>query len=442
MNTIDFFDSELSFEKVNAERLYDCRENCFMALYKDVDFAGAEQWLNELESNGFKTVQHNENNGNVFDLLERDGLHITALYTPCDSSLRVTAGENPVPPNAEAKCSGSSGTVFYGFENDHTYIDCGMCLLVQCPDNSFFVVDSGHYFQFNDNDRIHKFMRDRTPKGEKIVVSGWLITHAHSDHISKLMDFLKYNCDDVVIEGFYSNLMDPKYDVDGDWDDEEVLLSLKLFRQLDGLDIPKYKLHSGMRFTLRNLSFEVLCTHEDHFPSKVPDYNDSSCAVMMSVGGTKVFIPGDASALSSAVLEVRYGEMLRCDVVQVAHHGHGGLSKRAYEFLGARIAVFPITRIMFDEEYPKLEANRRLIEIAEKYFITSDGTVCIPFPLKTEDIKVLPDETFEDFAKIKNQWGYSYSGERIDELYEIYKKNGGDLNKEVLPVKKEGFSLR
>ena len=163
---------------------------------------------------------------------------------------------------------------------------------------------------------------------------------------------------------------------------------------------------------------------------------------MMSVGGTKVFIPGDASALSSAVLEARYGETLRCDVVQVAHHGHGGLSKRAYEFLGARIAVFPITRIMFDEEYPKLEANRRLIEIAEKYFITSDGTVCIPLPLKTEDIKVLPDETFEDFAKIKNQWGYSYSDERIDELYEIYKKNGGDLNKEVLPVKKEGFSLR
>ena len=141
MNTIDFFDSELSFEKVNAEKLYDCRENCFMALYRDVAFAGAEQWLNELESNGFKTVQHNENNGNVFDLLERDGLHITALYTPCDSSLRVTAGENPVPPNAEAKCSGSSGTVFYGFENDHTYIDCGMCLLVQCPDNSFFVVE-------------------------------------------------------------------------------------------------------------------------------------------------------------------------------------------------------------------------------------------------------------------------------------------------------------
>ena len=58
MNTIDFFDSELSFEKVNAEKLYDCRENCFMALYRDVAFAGAEQWLNELESKKEKNEEY------------------------------------------------------------------------------------------------------------------------------------------------------------------------------------------------------------------------------------------------------------------------------------------------------------------------------------------------------------------------------------------------
>ena len=71
---------------------------------------------------------------------------------------------------------------------------------------------------------------------------------------------------------------------------------------------------------------------------------------------------------------------------------------------------------MFDEEYPKQEANRRLIELAEKYYITSDGKVCIPLPLDIDRITTLPDETFEDFAKIKNQWGYTYSDERQQEL--------------------------
>ena len=141
-------------------------------------------------------------------------------------------------------------------------------------------------------------------------------------------------------------------------------------------------------------------------------------------------------------MEARYGENLKCDVVQVAHHGHFGLSKNAYELLSPKIAVFPITRIKFDEEYPRLEANRRLIELAEKYYITSDGTVCIPLPLDTERITTLPDETFEDFAKIKNQWGYTYTDERQQELFDIYLKNGGNLDKEVLPVQREGFSLR
>lgn len=439
---MSFFESKLAFRPCADEPIYDCRENCEMAIYRATNLDEIGVWLKNMTENGFAVKSKNEIGANKFTLLEKDGLHITAYYSPCDKTLRVTAGKNPVPKFAEPSCEGECKTVFYGFENDHTYIDCGMCLLIQCPDYSFFVVDSGHYFQFNDNDRIHKFMRQRTPKGRKIIVNGWLITHAHSDHISKLMDFLRYNCDDVEIEGFYSNLIDPKYDIDGEWDIEEVLLSEKLFRQLDALDIPQYKLHSGMHFSVRNLGFDVLCTHEDIFPEKMPDYNDSSCAVMVTVDGTRVFIPGDCSALSSKVLEARYGEELKCDVVQVAHHGHSGLTKRAYELIGARVAVFPITRIMFDEEYPRQEANRYLVETAEKYYITSDGTVCIPLPLDVDGITVLPDETFEDFAKIKNQWGYAYSDDRRQELYDIYLKNGGDLEKEVLPVQRDGFSLR
>lgn len=430
------------FREKSDEAIYDCRENCEMAVYRKADISETEKWLKKLTESDFKLISKTEIDGNIFTLLAKDSVTITAYYTPCDSTLRVTAGRNPIPGIGEPKCGGPGGTTFYAFENDHTYIDCGMCLMIQCPDYSFFVVDSGHYFQFNDNDRIHKFMRDRTPSGQKIVINGWFITHAHTDHISKLMDFLKYNCDDVIIEGFYSNLIDPKYGVGCDWSSEEIQLSEKLFKALDNFNAPKYKLHSGMRFTVRNLSFDVLYTHEDIYPKKADDYNDTSCALMLTVEGSKIFIPGDCSSLASEVIEARYNNSLKCDVVQVSHHGHIGLSAKLYELLGAKAAVFPITRIMFDEEYPKIEANRRLIEIAEKYYITSDGTVCIPIPFDITKITTLPDETFEDFAKIKNQWGYTYSEERQNELYKIFLSNGGNLDNEVLPTCKEGFSLR
>ncbi len=438
----NIFDKFRKFRDVADEPVYDCREGCYMNLYRNVNAAQYSEWIDMLVADGFETLQQTDNNGNLYTCL-KGKVTVNAFFTPCDGILRVAASMNKRVPNFEkTDCKGDCGTVFYGFENDHALIDCGMCLLVQCPDYSFFVVDSGHYQQMNDNDRICKFMRERTPKGQKVIVNGWLLTHAHSDHISKFMDFLRYNREDVIIEGIYSNLIPVDNSAREFWDIEENLLSRKLFKMLDETDIPIYKIHTGQRFYIRNLCFDVMGTHEDIYPQTVRDYNDSSCMVMLTAEGTRIFIPGDASNLASIELVKRYGETLRCDVVQMAHHGHNGLFKDAYELLNASVAVFPITRIKFDEEYPRIEANRRAIELADKYYITSDGTVKIPLPMSLDTIEKLPDETFEDFGKIERLWGYTYTPERKKELYDIFLSNGGSLDNTVLPVRYEGiFSM-
>ena len=426
--------------RINADELdYDCREGCFMRLYRNVDEKQYNEWIDALVADGFKKMQSTSLNGNLYTCLQGD-VTVNAFYTPCDGTLRVAANENKALPCFEKQsCDTKTETVFYAFENDQALIDCGMCLLIQCPDYSFFVVDSGHYMQFNDNDRIYKFMRERTPEGQKVVVNGWLLSHAHSDHISKFMDFLRYNRSDVIIEGIYSNLIPDTNENSRFWSTEEVLLSRKLFKMLESTDIPTYKIHTGQRFYIRNLCFDVLGTHEDIYPQVMKDYNDSSCMVMLTAEDSRIFIPGDASNLASLELTKRYGKTLKCDVVQIAHHGHNGLYKEAYELLDADVAVFPITRIKFDEEYPRIEANRRAIELADRYYITSDGTVKIPLPYSPETIEKLPDETFEDFGKIERLWGYTYTDERKKELYDMFVANGGDIDSANLPVRYEGI---
>lgn len=436
------FEKFRQFRDTADEPTYDCREGCFMRLYRGVDAAQYNEWISLLVEDGFEVLQETNNNGNLYTCLKSDVL-VNAFYTPCDGVLRVAVSDKNLTPNfVKTECTGECKTAFYGFENDQTLIDCGMCLLVQCPDYSFFIVDSGHYLQFNDNDRIYNFMRERTPEGQKVVVNGWLLTHAHSDHVSKFMDFLRYNRHDVVIEGIYSNLIPADNHASEYWDPEEKLLAPKLFKMLEETDIPTYKIHTGQRFYIRNLCFDVMGTHEDIHPQTVKDYNDSSCMVMLTAEGTRIFIPGDASNLASVELEKRYGESLECDIVQVAHHGHNGLYKTAYELLKADVAVFPITRIKFDEEYPRQEANRTAIEIASSYHITSDGTVKIELPYQKGKVEKLPDETFEDFGKIERLWGYTYTDERKKELYDIFLANGGDLENATLPVKYQGiFSM-
>lgn len=438
MKITDIFET---FIQPQADLLgeYDCREDCVLRLYGGMTTEGFEEYTAVLRDAGFALLQSGETDGNLFALL-RSTVTVTALYTPCDGCLRLTAAQNaPLPLLSGDNRVGTGQTVFFAFENDHTVIDCGMCLLVQCADGSFFIVDSGHYFQFNDNDRIYKFMRERTPEGNKVVVNGWLITHGHTDHISKLIDFLKYNTDDVIIEGFYQNLPNCDFVADDEESHEEKEMAQKLFRILEQYPAPVYKLHTGMRFFVRELCFNVLYTHEDTFPARVTDYNDSSCVVMLEARGTRIFIPGDAALKADEVLTARYAAALKCDIVQIAHHGHTGLSPRFYELAAADAAVFPVTRIMFEDELPRKQANRRAVELAKEYFITSDGTAVFPLPYKPGTAYALPDETFEDFQKIRRVWRYVYPKERMDRLYELFIKNGGDPEKLLLPTSRYGW---
>ncbi len=432
--------SLIKFRESADEKTYNCGSGCSMDIYRSASLDEYNLYINKLTASGFELLQQNENFGNYFTALKKD-ITVNVYYTPCDKTVRViTDGYSSDLCIAPAEYNGGE-TAFYCFESDQTLIDCGMCLMIQCPDHSFFVVDSGHYFQVNDNDRIYKFMRERTPQGQKIVINGWLVTHSHTDHVSKLMDFLKYNCDDVIIEGFYTNLLADDYKIE-DWGREEQVFDARLKQMLNGISgIPKYKLHSGQRFCVRNLTFDVLCTHEDVYPNKITDFNDSSVVVMLTAENTRIFIPGDASEKSDYVLAERYGEKLKCDVVQISHHGHNGLSKAVYEFLDADVAVFPVTRIKFDEELPRYEANRRAIELADEYYISSDGTVKITLPYKKGGVQQLPDETFEDFEKIKRLWGYEYTDEYKQELYELFLKNGGNLENNLLPIDYKGTFL-
>ena len=423
-----------------SEPIYNCSDGRFLLIYKNMSEDDHKIYLDRLAADGFSVKMQTENAQNRYTALQKD-VTLGVYYSPCDRTLRITADKrNSLPPCKGSDLVKKSGqTVFYCFENDQTLIDCGMCLLLQCPDSSFFVVDSGHYFQFNDNDRLHKFMRERTPNGQKIVINGWLITHSHTDHVAKLMDFLRYNCDDVVIEGFYWNLLDDGYDLPC-WDREERAYNTQLRRVLNGLtDVPKYKVQAGQRFYIRNLCFDVLCTQEDVYPQRIDDFNDTSVVVAVEADGCRILIPGDASAKESAILETRYGETLKSDVVQIAHHGHSGLSEATYRLIDADVCVFPITEIKFWEEHPRLAANRTAIALANEYYISSNGTVRVPLPYRQGTVTQLPDETCEDFAKIRRLWGYDYTDEYKRELYEKFLKAGGAANKPDLPVDYQGF---
>lgn len=406
---------------------YDCANDTWMRLYKNADTADLYTAVENAKKLGFTVFAETTLESNIYVTLRKDSVQLHIYFCHAEKVLRVIADPFSVPyetepPKIQRKCQ----TKLWQFETDHTYIDCGMCYIFQCADHSFFVIDSGHYLQVNDHARIYRFMRERTPAGEKIVISGWFITHAHDDHVCQFMKFLQERHADVQIEKLYFNYVRDDGKDSHHWKESNKKIMRDFLKTALESGIPIVKLHAGQRFYVRDLCMDVLCTHEDVYPGSLENYNDSSTVLMITAGGSKICIPGDAGAEESKILTTRFSETtLSCDIMQAAHHGHFGCSSAFYKAANAKIVLFPNTQIIFDEDWDRYEANRVACDLAEAYYISSNGTVEIPLPYTPGTVRELPDETFENFDRIQALWGYTYSAERKQQLFDKFLQRSG-----------------
>lgn len=406
--------------------IYNCGDGAYMRLIKNASETDFIKICNECEKLGYTLFQRNDIEENIHASY-RGNMLIHTYFCPAEKILRVICDPYSVDfereePKYERRC----GSALWQFENDHSYIDCGMCYILRCADNSFFIIDGGHFLQPNDHKRIYRFLRERTPDGERAVISGWFFSHAHDDHVSQFVDFIREYGSAVDIEKLYYNDAPIDHRDNMSWGEANKKYIRRFEDCARSCGIPTVKLHTGQRFFVRNLRFDVLCTQEDVWPKSLENFNNTSCALALEADGTRIIFPGDAADVESDIMTARYtAKTLGCDIMQQSHHGHSGTSPEFYQMANARTVMFPITKIKFDEEYPKQEANRVACSIAEEYFIASDGTVELPLPYKVGSAKIYPDETFENFAAIKMLWGYDYPDEYKKQLFEEFLRRGG-----------------
>ncbi len=400
--------------------IYNSGNGNVLTLYREKTLSDYNEMLSAFREGGYVTVQNQTIEGLVSETLIKGKESISISFDSRAGEIRSVRDPFSAVLETGYRKAGKCPVRMWQFEVDHTLIDCGMCYIIQCTDYSFFVIDSAHFYSLNDDRRLYELLRKETPADMPVVISGWYLSHGHADHICKCLDFLmQYK--EVEVRGLYYNFVP-----DDHFSAESWLIADRKHTELFNREtekmthIPKYKLHAGQYFYVDCLRFDVLCTQEDVYPGALEDYNNSSLVVMMTVDGDKVSFPGDASGKESEILERRYNEALRCDIMQVSHHGHFGTSSEYYRRSDARVALFPVTEIKFDEEYPRIEANRVVCEIAKHTIIASRGTAMFTFPLEGSEILIYPDETNESFEGVYNLWNYEYSEEYKKKLTEEF----------------------
>lgn len=343
--------------------------------YKDIGYDTYNDYCKSLLKSGYSQIKYNHSEYDVTAFLKDNNL-IFIYYLEKEKLLRIIYEPNAILPDKALLENGSCE--LYQLSLDQKEIDCGMSYVFKLCDGSFFIIDGG-YFTKGECERLYKFLCDHS--NDKIIISGWFFSHAHEDHFGCFMDFAEQYSSCVKVEKLYYNFPNMYIPASKNWKAGNIASTERFYEVVNEYlpDVPHIKLHSGQKFNVRNAEIEVLATHEDLYPNKFKNFNDTSTVIRINVNGKSILFLGDTGDEMSKNLIHTYGEYLKSDIVQVAHHGFNGAKKKVYELIDAVTVLWPSADYCFDDNL-KRRANKYLFKkskTAREHIISGYGTKSI-----------------------------------------------------------------
>ena len=114
---------------------------------------------------------------------------------------------------------------------------------------------------------------------------------------------------------------------------------VEFLNQLDRHGIVPTRLHEGETIECGGLTIDVLSDGSDY--AAYHTINDSSVVLRVHYPKRDVLFLGDLGQEAAADLAARVpAEALRCDIVQMAHHGQNGADRAFYEVVRPKIALY------------------------------------------------------------------------------------------------------
>ena len=106
-----------------------------------------------------------------------------------------------------------------------------------------------------------------------------------------------------------------------------------------------YRARTGQKYYFGNSVIDILWTYEDIMPFNVfvDRSNPTSIGFTVDIAGQRVMITGDSSGEEFTMACKKFGDALKCDLVQLSHHGQGdGYSPvEFYRTVGAPYVINP-----------------------------------------------------------------------------------------------------
>ena len=256
-----------------------------------------------------------------------------------------------------------------------------MGYIIRTVNDKIIVIDGGHISNDFSN-FIHSAIRAilGLNDGEYFEVDAWFITHCHDDHFGELLNqFERYDkSSNFCVKNFYFDFPDFKDMAYKDAGQETLSAYERLKKAFDnyakvnaiavkgksflddlnGAVINSEAIKKGLTIDVDGVRFEVLQTH---CPMDTL-VNSSSVVMKMHVGekdnAQTVLFLADSSAESGERLLKTYGDRLKSDIVQMAHHGNWAVKKDVYDAVNAKVKLWPTAIWIWEMRNPNFDLDK------------------------------------------------------------------------------------
>ncbi|MEY8354315.1 MBL fold metallo-hydrolase [Lachnospiraceae bacterium 54-53] len=205
-----------------------------------------------------------------------------------------------------------------------------LSMVLQDKNGALVVIDGGW-----DIDAAHLTEVIRSKGGH---VSGWFITHPHSDHIGALVQILNTPDSGITIDNVYYSLADQSWYEKVESSRSELVNSLRTALAT----LPAEKLHTvskGQEIKIGLIKAKVL---NDPYLLDASSVNNSSVVYKFFLNDVSILVLGDMGPEGGQLLAAELApEDLKSDIVQMSHHGQYGVNRDVYEIIKPQIALWP-----------------------------------------------------------------------------------------------------
>ena len=229
-----------------------------------------------------------------------------------------------------------------------TMINTGCAFLIRLEDGRFVVYDGGVN---EDTAAMYEQMTAQNVLGGKPVVAAWFISHHHGDHIGGFLNFMRTYKNNVVVETIVTNI--PSKTMLGaiiDGEDYEYGWITSLYNNAKA-HMPSVKFaiaHAGQRFAFAGLDVDVLYSPENFYGGMMMYGNHEVTMYSFTMPEGRMIFIGDALSENCKIAAAIYGNDLKADVVQYAHHGAQGGEPGFYALVGAKYGIWTAAKEALD----------------------------------------------------------------------------------------------